>query len=430
MFTLWTTHPGWQAVGWTMIHFLWIGTLIGLSAWVGRMALHRCRPLVRYLFLTGCFVLLAVIPWPILWHLLDASAPVSFHEGPPINHTMAVRSSVEFRNTEPIAFKPGFHRISASVLSVSPPVDPVEHPWYGQWKTRLSRISLIAPWIWLIGTPLTLLSVSCGFAGARHLRRHSRSLPEPWVAELANRLRLVLNLGQEVAIAISEKVAAPILVGVIKPMILQPPALINGCTHEQMEMILLHELAHVKRWDPWVNLFLQLARCLLFFHPAVWMVSRWMRVDRESCCDDIVVQLTGQPETYAQTLVHLAMPDGYPLVSSLALARHPLVHRIRRILQGQDHSLHFSPTLFITVTLLCLGGLTLAIGATRGQAESTALIETLPNKHILHFPDDQTIGSLSICKNSDYDSNSAYNQWDPLTHAVGQVEIPALHRIK
>ena len=77
MLTSWTTLPEWQAIGWTMIHFLWIGTLVGLVTFVGRLALHRCRPQMRYVFLVGCFVLLAAAPWPLLWHLLSTPAPSS-----------------------------------------------------------------------------------------------------------------------------------------------------------------------------------------------------------------------------------------------------------------------------------------------------------------------------------------------------------------
>jgi len=229
---------------------------------------------------------------------------------------------------------------------------------------------------------------------------------------------------------------SPILVGVLKPMILLPPALLNTCTTEQIEMILLHELAHVRRWDPWVNLSLQIVKCLLFFHPAVWILSRWIRIECESCCDEIVLQQTGEPQTYAETLAYLAMPNGFPLVSSLALAQHPLVGRIRRILQWQDRSLRFSPVLFMGLILVFLTGLTMAVGMTRNQAESAldaehaVAKETLPGRHVLRFPDDQIVGTLWIREDSSYEINSTAYNWTRLGHAVGQVEIPVHHQVK
>jgi len=370
--------PGWQAVGWTMIHFLWIGTLIGLVALIGRLALHRCRPLVRYVFLIGCFAVLVAAPWPILWHLLGAPALISHQESTSVEQAVESSLPAGASDTESVVFVPGFRRVSDSAPFVSPPAHPTEHRWQGNWKAWLGQAALVAPWVWLIGTPLTLLLVCCGYAGTRHLRRHSQPLPEPWVVELTDRLSLALHLGREVIVALSDRVASPILIGVIKPMILLPPALISGCTSEQIEMVLLHELAHVRRWDLWVNLFQQIAEGLLFFHPVVWIVSRWIRHERESCCDEIVLQQTGEPQTYAETLAHLARPDGFPLVSSVAMAQHPLVRRIQCILQWPDHSLRLSPALFMGLMLVFLTGLAMAIGMTRDQTESVLDTERAP----------------------------------------------------
>jgi len=247
MLISWTTLPGWQAVGWTMIHFLWIGSLIALITLVGRMALYRCRPQMRYVFLVGCFVLLAVAPWPVLWHLLHAPALAYHHASASIEQTVATSSADASLGVESVALVLGSLRVGASV----PPVSQAGQGWHGIWETYLGRVALIAPWLWLVGTPLSLLLVSCGFVGTRHLRRSTQTLSEPWVIELADRLRLALNLGREVAVGIHEAVASPVLIGVIKPMILLPPALIGGCTTEQLEMVLLHELAHIGRWDPW-----------------------------------------------------------------------------------------------------------------------------------------------------------------------------------
>jgi len=134
-------------------------------------------------------------------------------------------------------------------------------------------------------------------------------------------------------------------------------------------------------WDPWVNLFQQIAEGLLLFHPAVWIVSRWIRIERECCCDEVVLQQTGEPQTYAETLAYLAMPDGFSLVPSLALARHPLVGRIRRILQWQDHGLGFSPILFIGLMLVFLTGLTMAVGMARSQTVRETLLDEPVSRH-------------------------------------------------
>lgn len=436
MFTSWTTHPGWQAIGWTMIHFLWIGSVIGLITFTGRVALYRCRPHLRYAFLVAAFALLAATPWPILRHLLHASALPFSHNSPPTEPAVTLSSPGGSLGAGSVMLLP--EDISAGESAPPPaslPADPAVRSWYGAWKACLGRVALVAPWLWLIGTPLTLLLICCGFGGAWYWRRYSQPVSEHWVVDLSNRLRLSLKIGREVVVAVSEKVASPVLIGVVKPMILLPPALISGCTTEQLEMVLIHELAHVKRWDPWVNLFLQIVKCLLFFHPAVWILSRWIRAECESCCDDIVLQRTGAPQSYAETLAYLALPDDFPLLSSLGLARHPLVDRIRRILQWQDHSLRLSPLLFLSLMLVLLTGLALAVGMNQDQTgwalnTTHADAKDPSSTKVLYFPEDQIVGSVSIRENGNYDINSTAYNWTRLGHAVGQVEIPAHHQVK
>ena len=99
---------------------------------------------------------------------------------------------------------------------------------------------------------------------------------------------------RHVAVGVCDRLVAPVLIGVIRPMILLPPAALNGWTIEQLEMVLWHELAHLRRWDNLVNLLQRVVESLLFFHPAVWWVSGWARLERELCCDLLVVTRTGR----------------------------------------------------------------------------------------------------------------------------------------
>ena len=96
-----TDCPWWPAVGWTMIHFLWIGAVIGFVALAGRLLLRRCRPQIRYLFLTGCLLLMAVAPWPVLTHLLDhLPSVVAAKSGVSIDKSGAYLSTFFARNPE------------------------------------------------------------------------------------------------------------------------------------------------------------------------------------------------------------------------------------------------------------------------------------------------------------------------------------------
>ena len=115
-----------------------------------------------------------------------------------------------------------------------------------------------------------------------------------------------MRITRHVDLAVCDRLVTPVLVGVVRPLILLPAAAMSGWSAEQFEMVLLHELAHVRRWDNLVNLIQRLVESALFFHPAVWIVSGWVRKEREHCCDEIVVRQTGKARAYVETLLTLS----------------------------------------------------------------------------------------------------------------------------
>jgi GWxTD domain-containing protein len=119
------------------------------------------------------------------------------------------------------------------------------------------------------------------------------------------RLAGKMGVSQPLVLLESSLANGPIVVGLLRPAILFPAGLLSGLPVSQLEAILLHELAHVRRLDYLVNLMQTLIESLLFYHPAVWWVSRLMRDERESCCDDAVVAVRGNVHDYAAALVTL-----------------------------------------------------------------------------------------------------------------------------
>src|SRR6185503_3583474 len=123
------------------------------------------------------------------------------------------------------------------------------------------------------------------------------------------------------------------MVGWVKPAVLLPAAALTGLSTVQLESLLAHELAHVRRHDYLVNLLQGLIETLLFYHPAVWWVSRQIRREREHCCDDIAVALCGDVKLYAGALAQLEELRGRVLEPALAATGGELLGRIRRLLQ-------------------------------------------------------------------------------------------------
>ncbi len=126
----------------------------------------------------------------------------------------------------------------------------------------------------------------------------------------------------------------PTVIGWLKPTVLLPMSALAGLSPLQVEAILAHELAHVRRHDYFVNLLQTLLETLLFYHPAVWWVSGQVRVERENCCDDLAVSLCGDPVVYASALADLEELRGPASRLVMAASGGVLLNRVRRLLTG------------------------------------------------------------------------------------------------
>jgi hypothetical protein len=164
------------------------------------------------------------------------------------------------------------------------------------------------------------------------------------------------------AAAYCQRVASPIVVGVLRPVILLPMFLATGLSIEQIEAILAHELAHIRRHDPLINLIQRVIETFLFFHPAVWWVSRCIRLERENSCDDAAMSAGMERHTYAQSLLHMAQRSlandmerrrqvGIALTAGNA---SQLRSRIIRLLQGPEEVVRLSRSWPIAITVAAL----------------------------------------------------------------------------
>ena len=147
--------------------------------------------------------------------------------------------------------------------------------------------------LWLVGFILFHLKGLASWLSARRLRRTGVcAVPELWLHRLTH-LQTKLQMNRSVALLESCLAEVPVVIGYIRPVILMPIGLLAGLPAGQVEAILLHELAHIRRYDYLVNLAQVFVEGILFYHPAVWWISGVMRAERENCCDDAVISITG-----------------------------------------------------------------------------------------------------------------------------------------
>jgi hypothetical protein len=136
----------------------------------------------------------------------------------------------------------------------------------------------------------------------------------------------------EAVIRLSTRADVPAVIGYFRPMLLLPVSALSGMSSQQLEAVIAHELAHVRRHDYVVNVFQQFAENLLFFHPAVWWVSGQIRKEREHCCDDLAVLACGDVLSYASALLNLEEQRGRAPRLAVAATGGSLVGRVRRLL--------------------------------------------------------------------------------------------------
>jgi GWxTD domain-containing protein len=209
--------------------------------------------------------------------------------------------------------------------------------------------------IWMAGVAIFYLRSMGGWWAARRLRHTGvTAAPDVWQTRLAA-LRARTGVTHAVALMESCLTEVPVVIGYFRPVILLPIGLASGLSTEQVEALLIHELSHIRRHDYLVNLLQSAVEGLLFYHPAVWWVSRVIRTEREHCCDDAVVALRGDARGYAGALA--AMESLRAPAAALAANGGSLVHRVRRLLR-QPEGPQGSPAATVAVAILLAGTLT------------------------------------------------------------------------
>ena len=226
-------------------------------------------------------------------------------------------------------------------------------PWIGVVKTGSataaaapvhSAVTLPASWamgilaVWAALAGIALLRLAVGLAHLRKVRRESRELK---VEDLSPLVRATLEEFQStraVKLAVSDELQVPTAMGFFKPLVVLPGWAVSELSAEEMNSILIHELAHLRRRDDWTNLAQKLVHAVLFFHPAVWWVEKQLSLEREMACDDFVLSQTSDPRAYAECLVAVAeksfMRRGLALAQAAVGRLRQTTLRVTRILDG------------------------------------------------------------------------------------------------
>ena len=319
-----------EAMGWCLVHSVWQAAAVGLVAAFVLRGLKRASAQARYV--AACVALAAMLVLPVTTAgLLERSR----HEGE------VSLVAVDAQAAGPVESDAGNMRSDGQVNPTdrTQPIDGAgdrsdrassEPPRAGG-----SRLEPLLPWlVGLWGTGVIVLSLRLfgGWVSIQWLIRHDTApLSEKWSGAIC-RLKQGLKLAKVVRLVESARVHVPLTVGWMRPVILLPVTALSGLPADQIEAILAHELAHIRRHDYLVNLVQSVIETLLFYHPAVWWISGRIRVERENCCDDWAVELCGDRLVYSRTLASLEEQRGCEWMLAQSAGTASLLARVRRSL--------------------------------------------------------------------------------------------------
>ena len=340
-----------QALAWSLIHFLWQGAVLGLIAFAV-LRLPGLRATTRYV--AGVATLTAMLAAPVgTFFYLNQSASQSATVAEPVAGPAIRPSTVNAAEAGPA----GDPAPTTNVAPITPGAQT--HP--------------IGPFViltvWLSGVVLLSLRLLGGWIVARRLITRAVRPVSPEIHSLVRRVAGRMALDRVVRVFESSAVAVPVMVGWMKPVVLLPAAALSGLTPTQVEALIAHELAHVRRHDYIVNLLQSVVETLLFYHPAVWWVSARVRAEREHCCDDLAIGVCDRL-VYVTALADLAAMTRTPRVA-LAATDGSLVNRVRRILGRTRDNRDSMSSWMPAVVLVLVAGAMLPAGFVMARGEET-----------------------------------------------------------
>lgn len=372
-----------QKIGWVLLHFTWQAAAV---AFVLAFALRIMRIFsANTRYIAACFALLIIVIMPfVTMQFIKVETPpaAAIAEIAPVIDIEPVISPSEITFQTP-SEKP------AKVVYIEPEhlITEQRINWKEQAVTFIEpKLSVIVT-LWLLGVFALAIWHLGGYAQLQKLRR---KMVKQVDSSLNGKLKVLaqkLGVTHTVQLLESALVQIPTVVGWLKPVILLPASALTGLTSEQLEAILAHELAHIKRYDYLVNILQTIVEILGFYHPAVWWISHKIRCERENCCDDIAVAICGDKIHYAKALASMEEIRGRNQLAVAATGGN-LFSRICRLLgkdSNEKNALSWIPALTVILFLIALA-IPTTIAFTSGNLEKETEKQaenTDPNTKIL-----------------------------------------------
>ena len=354
----WLSREETVALGWTLLHFCWQGTAVAVVYAVVDRLTSRAQTQVRYAMALAALMLMPAVVIGTFAEEMRTATPARLTVQSP-------RPAFSDEKTDVI---------SRTVLHEIPLASSLEEP--SDWLTM--RAERLLPWVdalWLVGVFLLAIRALGGWLQLEQVRRRARNMVPEDVELGFRRICKQVCVGRSVVLRVSNEVISPLAMGVWRVTVILPVSAVLGLPREELEAVMAHELGHIRRWDYLWNLMQMALESVLFFHPAVWWLSRTVRERREVCCDEIAVRSCSGAAVYARALLRLEEQRTVELRVAMALngCGGSLLGRVRKVL-GEDMAMESRMTSGVSVAAAGALVIALLLGPKVGEAVAAPML--------------------------------------------------------
>ena len=342
-----------KAIGWSLVHSIWQILVIAIVLKTVLLISRKNTPSLKFNFMLASLVF-SLVSFVITFFVVYTPAAVN---------TAVVNTSKLIVPNIVFASQP--QSVLATITSF---ID--------------AHVNTIV-FIWLIGIMLYILKIVFGFLYVENIKRNSTPINDKTFIQLFEKLCQRIGILRCVKVLESMTVKVPMVMGHLKPVLLLPAGLLTGMPYNQIEAIMAHELAHIYRRDFLVNIIVVVIESLFFYHPAIWWITSAMDDEREKCCDDIAVKITGSKLIYAKALTSVIEKSIAKPQMALALSsnKQKLYLRISRLLKDNNMKSNLREKMILPIALLLVIS-TLAFASNVNKPNSTlqnALLDASAN---------------------------------------------------
>lgn len=335
----------------TLVSSLWQGVILAAVAGIIVIATRKSTSAMRYNLLTGALALFAVgsvVTFLTQFKLVDVSA----------HSTNAVNNI-------------GFNA-PVNIQTINNNAAPQSENMLAAIGNYLDNYRNTIVFIWFLIICIKSIQFGVGLYGTYTLKRVMTFAPEKFWKERTMQLACLLGITQAIDILESGLAKVPMVVGHLKPVILIPVGMVTALSPNQIEAIIIHELAHIKRRDYLVNMLQSLMEIVFFFNPAVLWISNLIKVERENCCDDIALSQNGNKSNYIHALV--SCEEFQSAISAYAMAfpgnKNSLLNRVKRMANNRNNSLNQYEKALLAICLV-MSGLCFSAFAAKDEIKKT-----------------------------------------------------------